>query len=134
MNKSYEPLTYKNSVELLHRAVRERGEGFVYPQEWTRRVNEKGSFTCQYVHPDGTCPGCIIGYVLYLHGVPLDILKLHEGENAVDLLENLNIIREEDLVDYLLTRVQVNQDGGLSWKKAVDSAIRDYRTFKEEGE
>lgn len=74
-------ITLHEFDEALHAAVAERGERFIYPEEWRYDdgdTNEPGQ--CMYVHHDE--PACLLGLALHKCGVPLFELECHEGMNA----------------------------------------------------
>lgn len=107
------------ALELLQRAVDEKGENFVY-----QRSPKAGG--CLYVHDD--VPGCIVGHVLHYLGVPLDAMSTVEGKwiNQADvtwLLIGCGISLTYKALRILI-EAQFIQDGGRPWGDALAAARR----------
>lgn len=112
-------LTLARTKELLAEAVAEKGEDFVYVDEFGQQADESGYVRCHYVHGDQ--PGCIVGNVLHRAGVPLDELGAYEAQNAGDLFQGLFVAEGEAV--RLLNAVQSRQDLGVPWGEALRLAL-----------
>jgi hypothetical protein len=108
-------LNYKEAVELLNRAVAEKGEDFVYP------ANRSDPNTPACVYFAEGAPSCIIGHVLAYKGVPAEKM---EGDpiNAAPVV-SLHIA-QDDSTACLLIDAQINQDAGIPWGEAVALAVQ----------
>ena len=105
-------------VEALDAVVAERGEGYVYPDEW-----REGTY-CLYVRPDGEGPACIAGAVYFRLGVSLDLLRGCEHNSALQVAEAAyGRIPEADDIGRFLMVAQGAQDRGESWGNARDEAL-----------
>jgi hypothetical protein len=113
-------------LETLRTVVAERPD-YVYAapadQDDTRA-------SCFYVHGAGedAQPGCLVGHVLYRHGVSLDDLAAHEGAGAHDVTTALvDLMGEPDAVRETLgalLEAQGQQDDGATWGEALAEATR----------
>lgn len=110
-----EALTYKEAVELLDRAVAERGEDYVYPDEERTWVED-----CRYFF-DGH-PSCIIGHVLAYKGIGAEQARDCEGTDAGVVISKF--FEPETDVKLLFLRAQGMQDRRYPWGHAVFSAKR----------
>ena len=112
-------VTYEQAKELLHRAVQERGEDYVY----TATDPERG---CIYFEDDGT-PSCIVGLVLSYLGYTKDDLVKGDRDfnsgNGVNGLACYGLVAFDMRARNLLTHVQTRQDGRVPWGKAVSDSI-----------
>lgn len=107
---------------LLERAVAERGEDFIYPDQsdadspW-RLHAEAG--VCRYARADTGEPACIVGLVLSYIGL-FDVAKANEGKGiyqfGVELPITAGGLR-------MLQRAQGTQDSGASWGVALKRAL-----------
>ena len=123
-------LDFDTALELVNRAIEERGEGYVYEP-----VKDAG---CLYVHRepvwdaalgdfgdnDKLTPGCLIGTALHLAGVPLRMLATYEemGADSVvaSLVEQGEIGSATEEARSFLDNAQAYQDRGKSWGVARD--------------
>lgn len=143
----------REALELLARAVKEKGADYVYPNVGNG---------CTYVR-DGL-PSCIVGHVVnYIDPEIIPVIgewesngveyKLDEGDNRIypevthlaegnfgdSSADELNeaLIRDPD-VSFQFSRqavrvlrvAQLNQDNGCQWGDALDSARVTYQQFK----
>lgn len=112
-------LTYDKAVELLERAVAEKGADYVYQ----RPTNEQGiPRGCAYFH--GKEPGCIIGHVLsYLGLTRGDIGQYNTAYSWHALTHCVGFdVRADERTNKLLQTAQCRQDDGHSWGEAVNIA------------
>lgn len=111
------------ALELLHAAVNERGEDYVYPKHDDR---------CYYVNEDHT-PGCLVGAALVNAGVTIDqLIEFGDGgeiygssEMAGDLCYTLRDHEIAEIDAYartLFSLAQSVQDRGDTWGDAVREA------------
>lgn len=105
-------LTPERTLELLRRAVAEKGADHVYP-----RAKRYGK--CLYREPDGS-PSCIVGHVLIWAGV--DPAQLVEGFSAWRQMKTLGVTDER--VRLALDAAQMNQDRGATWGAVLAAAER----------
>jgi hypothetical protein len=109
-------LTYDQAVDELFKAVKERGERFVYPEDW-----RDDKFVCQYVRGPHAAPACIVGQVYYQLGVDLSPLVGFFG-NPLGAASKVGIELGGE-AEELLCDVQRLQDDGTPWGEAVSKAI-----------
>jgi hypothetical protein len=91
--------------------------------------------SCYYVHRDdqgNESPGCIVGQVLHRLGVPLADLKKAETLGATAAVQRTTE-GVSDNVANLLRYVQVKQDRGQTWSKAVADALEDFNEIHTTG-
>lgn len=115
-------ITEQETEKLLANAVADRGEDFVYPEEW------KYGADCQYFLPDGK-PACIVGHVLDQLGLTQTNIssvgvygQLFPAVQINEHLAHTGIAFTKDAVD-LLVFVQNRQDRGVPWGDAVDTSL-----------
>lgn len=123
-------LTPRDVIELLERAVAEKGEDYVYRPD---RTSTDPCFYADYDDYDEveervpTGPGCIVGHVLsYLGATPEDLAALDLGKpGAWAVCENLSA--NADVIG-ILTAAQDTQDGlwANTWGLALESARRSW--------
>lgn len=110
-------LDYDEAVGILNALVIDKGEGYVYTDEYTNCVNWDAN--------TGE-PRCIVGHVVAAkRWVPvLDVGMLSDfGGCAVEtLVTGLRIDLDRRTLD-LLRNVQGDQDQGVPWGRAVEAAI-----------
>lgn len=128
-------LNYDKALELLERAVDEKGVDYVYDPPRFPETTVAGVLTtmsqpeCAYFDPDGQ-PSCIVGYVLSYLGIDADTVNragANIGFNPEGLFDHL---RAHGDIDYgldhdanvLLRLAQTEQDGGQPWGAAVLNA------------
>lgn len=114
---------------LVNEAIELKGADYIYPKQ-------NGS--CKYVHFDGFFeedtdeyvttsqePGCIVGYAMWIAGVPLEELRRDNEDSAVGLASNLQhrgkVAFSAEAVDYL-SMVQISQDKGATWGNSDERA------------
>jgi hypothetical protein len=112
-----ETLTYDEVVELLERAVAERGEDYVYPKEDMCPEFALNS-VCQYFV--GSRPSCIIGQVLAYKGITAEQVTEFEGRGGPAVVQRFFDI--DDSTQVLIYEVQSRQDDGLPWGEALANA------------
>jgi hypothetical protein len=115
-------ITLDEAKELLARAVKEKGEDYVYAP-----LTDMGRSQCAYFNPADKCPSCMVGYVLSYKGVTYDVL---ETTNSVvtevqDLVEEGHLKVDNETLA-LLTIAQVEQDQGQTWGRALEEALETY--------
>lgn len=126
MTKKTIELTYDRAVELLDRAVAEKGEEYVYEIPYSPGE-------CAYFHDER--PGCIVGHVLAYAGLERDDLRGREsltfpgalrGDLNVmagpDSLAEYGVLSADDRTVTLLAEAQSKQDEGTPWYDAVEVA------------
>ena len=108
------------TIELLGKAVEERGEDYTYPEDWKIYLDpDEQSGQCMYVQPDMAGPACIVGHVLYAYGLSLEELETIESRTA--LAAGLEFGVDSASVNLLMT-AQRAQDSGQTWGEAFDLA------------
>ena len=107
-------LKFEQAVELLNRAVDEKGADFTY---------DTHPFTsCVYYESDGT-PSCIVGHVFSYLGITKDDLTdPSHNQEGLGLMYNSYLEVDYQTLE-LLEKVQSLQDNEVSWGQAVDEAI-----------
>lgn len=98
----------------IKRAVEERGEDYVYPEEEKKENPIRHSMECQYRKADGT-PSCLIGLAVYY--INPDIV-LPEFRGAWVALQEF---ADRDAIDYAQAAQTVQDEGG-TWGKAYHRA------------
>lgn len=107
-------LTYDKTVELLDRAIAEKGEDYVYLPVTMIRDDDPETL-CLYFNEDDT-PGCIIGHVMHYLGVTPT--RGIEGVSGSVALKDLGIKVDEPTA-VLINNTQSKQDQGTPWGDAV---------------
>lgn len=117
--------TKEQALEALRKAVKLKGEDYVYPEE------EKFMGSCRYANDEGS-PSCIVGHVVYiLDPEAFKHLAAVEAEQETTAVEDLTIAYEgsylpEDFWDRATARVlqeaQSKQDTGSKWGDALGAA------------
>lgn len=104
------------TLELLERAVAEKGPDHVYQQH--TEVGDGDGAMCRYANPDGT-PDCIVGYVLSYVGLLGSGAHLWEG-----LAGSLLVVQKNFTVEaiQILLEAQITQDNGKPWGEALEAA------------
>jgi hypothetical protein len=105
-------ITFDEAVELLDRAVAEKGEDYIYPRS-------AGEAECLYVE-DGQ-PSCIVGHVLFWKGLTLERIESIEGMSAF-ALNDYDWLDLDEKAEALLWKTQSRQDSGVPWGRAVAEA------------
>lgn len=128
-------LTAENVTDALKFVVNEKGENFVYVNDFgVPMVDSDGTRThanCQYVHMSSGEPmcGCIVATALNHLGVPLSAILPYEGDAAHQVLNNLvtdgiiGMCSFDDPSRDILQRAQESQDKGNTWGKALEYAL-----------
>lgn len=108
----------KLALELLRKAVEEKGAGWVDP-------NAAEGQGCQYVDDQGA-PSCIVGHAMVFAGVPSS--DLIEDGDVYDLAQGLTH-KERLYLERGALRVMMEaqswQDRGTTWGEALEAAERD---------
>lgn len=119
--------TVKDALEALDNAVKDRGEDFVYPEEWKTKLG-----SCMYFH--GSCPACIVGHVLHQWGLKHDTIAYGEHSTLGEAeapLGGLNTFLSEGVLE-VLTAAQIAQDEDTPWGEAVRQAHESAATLGED--
>lgn len=101
--------TREQFTEAMEKAVAERGEDFVYPDEWQNAYG-----FCQY-YIEGIGAACLIGKAL--ENLGFDVRSL-ENNGAITILEEVFKITDRGLI-VAAQRAQTMQDWGQSWGDAL---------------
>lgn len=116
-------ITRENFRAALQKAVEDRGEGWVYPDnaEW-RAPNHIGeTYACLYVKADGL-PACLIGYAVHAIDPEGFAHKMGGREKPLivraDQFLHLFGVKDEGLMGAAMD-AQDAQDQGYSWGEAV---------------
>ena len=108
-------LTYDQAVDELLKAVRERGDRYVYPEDWRDSRN-----LCQYALEDGS-PACIVGQVL--HQIGANVAALHGEDCGPRAAAEIVGVSMDRNAATLLVMAQEYQDEDTPWGEAVSRAI-----------
>lgn len=127
MTENKTPMTYAEAVEMVAKAIEERGEDYVYLPGVDEFGDQKG---CSYVSETfGTeetitdemlaelKPGCIMGVALILTGAAEMRQLATCGDYIGGLLDDLKIPTTRKALHYL-TKVQKLQDDKTPWGSA----------------
>lgn len=106
--------TIEEALELLRRAVDERGEDHVAERYVTAPEVEN----CRYFSPTGE-PDCIVGHVLHYKGATPSEVPEFVG---VHTLVTRGVLLAPEGVVAVLAEAQGTQDVGKSWGCALDCA------------
>jgi hypothetical protein len=120
-------ITLDEAKELLARAVKEKGENFVYTP-----LTNAGRSQCAYFNPEDRCPSCMVGYVLSYKGVTYEALDATGSvvTEVQDLVEEGHL-RVDNETLALLTVAQVEQDQGQTWGRSLEEALATYEESAE---
>lgn len=120
-------IDYDKAIELLERAVAEKGADYVYAS-FAKEVSKNDS-TCLYVDPETGAPSCIVGHVVsYLDSDLLPEISEWETEATDDTTVFSLAGRLEDRLHFTeralatLTLAQQSQDNGITWGRALEYA------------
>lgn len=133
-------LNYDEAVLILDKAVKERGEDWVFPEYNdcpTCRVADWEDYEpcpwhysggCRYFSDDGE-PACLVGYVIHeaIDHSQLNMMDI-EAQQALDALKILNnwgVLSVDERTAELLYKAQQLQDSGVSWGQAVSQAMQE---------
>jgi hypothetical protein len=114
-----EALTCDRAVELAYEVLDEFGEAYVYPTEHKRVEHEGSTPSCVYVHDEN--PSCLVGQILYRHGVSVEDLAANEFKGGWTVSERL--ANADFYARFFLDVAQGKQDSGMSWGEAVRLAV-----------
>lgn len=137
------PITTEQAARELQAIAADRPD-FVYeaPEDSLERIG-----SCFYVHgltaggvptiqPEGATEwvtGCLIGEWLHVsHGVSLEDLRRVNMFGTEYLFDSLGIERERGVLK-LADQIQVRQDNGLPWGKAVAEGLAAWRATEADG-
>src|SRR5215207_3245486 len=119
-------MTYNSdqTIELLQRAVAEKGDGYVYPG-----ADGYDTFSCRYADYLTVAPSCLIGHVLDYLGLLSEAAEGHSA-NRMEVVHN-QFTPGSALV---LRAAQILQDKGHAWGEALIAAketadAKDQRRF-----
>jgi len=114
-------------TELLHRAVEEKGAGYVYPRSTDFETR------CLYV--ENGAPSCIVGHVLVEAGLPVEVVAMLDTFNGNGWGGGVGAGRLAELpfkrynislpAASVLAIAQAEQDAGATWGEAVARALRE---------
>lgn len=124
-------VTAQETMDLLREAVVERGEDFVYPDEWRHQPDRDadGPGQCLYFRRDGQ-PACIVGFVLDRLGVTnTDLRSRLFGASAINNQQQQVKFDATSLI--MLMHAQMFQDEGNPWGAAAKEAQRKYNEATE---
>lgn len=110
-------LSYDRAVELLGRAVTEKGADYVY----------EDAVNCAYFGEHGE-PRCIVGHVLHYVGVePFDPDDVHNITSFGVLMEEgvVSPVTADERAINLLVTAQVHQDRQVPWGESVENAKKE---------
>lgn len=113
-------IEFNEAIELLNRAVAERGADYVYRED-PKAFDAEDEVRCVNTFDDGT-PGCIVGQVCFYAGLDAEDLASNRF-SPVDTLVAEEVLNIDSDVIELLSEAQSRQDGGDTWGKAVQRAI-----------
>ena len=105
--------TDEDFIAAMRKAVAERGEDFVYPDEW-RKASEDGE-SCMYVH-EGK-PACLIGLAVYIATGEL-VPDAYEGAMADEVIGD-RMPGVSDRARKAAFEAQATQDDGFTWGEAL---------------
>ena len=105
--------TDEDFIAAMRKAVAERGEDFVYPDEWRKASEDKQS--CLYVHEDK--PACLIGLAVYIATGKL-VPDGYEGSIAGVVVKSC-VPGVSDIVVHAAFKAQAAQDVGETWGQAL---------------
>jgi hypothetical protein len=113
-------ITRENFSQALHQAVKQRGEEFVYPEDW-KWTDANDYAICQY-YLTGVGPACLIGVALDKLGVDVSELELKDethvsGMDADQVLKRLGV-KDQGLID-AASIAQRRQDTHVSWGESA---------------
>lgn len=122
-------VNYETALRLIDEAIatKPEGEGFIYSNQDGDQAGS-GAIDCQnwhYTEDDEIVPGCIVGTVLGIAGVPLQLMERADGiDEVADGLLATNTLRLTPKAHALLEWAQYRQDNGSTWGKAKRDAIQ----------
>jgi len=118
--KTLAKISYDEALDLLNRAVDEKGPWYIYPQYPDRTVG------CVYAvrgEDRELIPSCIVGHVVnYINPSLLEELHAREGRGAYLVLPT--ILDLDVRTTELLATAQRLQDKGAPWGESVSIASR----------
>lgn len=128
-----EKVTPQQLLSLLEEVVAAKGADYVYSSEESVEESVRDSAydgSCRYVHhlSDGSkVPGCIVGTLLHdKFGVSIAGLMSEEGKSATYAVPFLLPEKFTSTTLDMLSAVQINQDGGMTWGEAVENVRRGF--------
>jgi hypothetical protein len=114
-----EPIDALRAVELLEKAVAERGEEWVYQRVHDPLYDFCGDGVCLYVN-EGQ-PSCLVGMALVLHGVPVQRLEEINRVGAGALHDHFAEVVAASAAE-VFREAQTAQDSGATWGDALSAA------------
>lgn len=112
-------INYARAMELVDQAIEQRGADYVYTNEDGDKAVPHGFVNCYNWHEDedgSVIPGCIVGTVLHMAGVPLDEMGKEDGwEDVENNLSHTETLRATRKASKLLEYIQYEQDKGNTW-------------------
>lgn len=122
-------LTRDTAIELLERAVQDRGADFVY------RKHDEYNTACKYEKNDA--PSCLVGVVLAMAGATIWELKRMDqaDEPGMDLhWQGLLPVEATNQAIDILSAAQLAQDVGHTWGEALLRARAQARGWELSGD
>jgi hypothetical protein len=109
-------LTYNRAVELLERAVQEKGADYAMPKD------EDGDVVgCVYFDEETKEPSCLVGHALAYDGFTYEDLGVNNGRGITYVGDEL-YSRIAQRTRRLLSHAQDDQDNGATWGSALEYA------------
>jgi hypothetical protein len=137
-------ITREKLVADLRRAIAEKGADYVYVDPTGQMAEQAwlGGATCVNYDKDGN-PSCIIGHTLHywkeeglvtnwvnpdtgqVTNIPSYTANSNAFEAFTEIRDNCGVLVDEDAAE-LATLVQVNQDRGMAWGRALEEALEEF--------
>lgn len=115
------------AVELLEKAVAERGEQYVYAKVFDASAPEWSvphGYVCVYVDPADGQPSCMVGLALSLAGVTTEELLNVNDTSAASLPGERLSVEVSPAAATVFENAQQMQDMGATWGNALAAARR----------
>jgi hypothetical protein len=113
-------INYDMALAALHKAVKDRGVNFKYPDDWRAPDVGMGYGGCMYSNEAGE-PLCIVGYAL--HSIDPDLMPdeydTSSASAVLDMLADKIKPDEHRAIEALYRAAQMEQDCGATWGDAV---------------
>lgn len=108
------------ALELLRKAVADKGEEYVYPHANSGCVNVEYDDDIEEYYPS-----CIVGHALYHAGIdPAVIAEAGADEASVEELSYYGIAEFSEDAENVMSMAQLLQDRGFLWGVALKAAER----------
>lgn len=118
-------LTFESVVAFAKEAAAEKPEGYIYINP-SGQVASPGGITCDYWDDSKDAPSCIVGVILHKAGV--SATNITEGRSAfassyLARKAEGGVITISDKAATFLFDVQMRQDVGVPWSKAIEASV-----------